>query len=598
VEDDSQNRWRQAKEAYGTRKNIKKRVRRASDVTRRHARRFLIKRWNSARDARRLIVIWILAVAVLIGATGLQLYWYQQAYRTQAAANNGTYAEAVLGPVGTLNPLFVSSRAEEDAARLLFSSLFQYDSTGHLSGDLASNMSVDKSGTEYTVKLRHDAHWHDGYQLTANDVVFTVGLLRNSAVRSTNHEDWSGISVKATDDYTVVFKLPVVIAAFPNALTFSVLPQHILKNVTPNDIRENQYSNAPIGSGPFGFRLLQDVDTSGGMRVIHLERNSNYYGGKSKIEFLQINAYKNRDQIIKALSTGEVNAASDLSSADLGQVDGSRYIVRTTPIKSGVYALLNTTQGVLKDVAIRRALQAGTDTAAARKQLGFNATNLYLPFVNDQLSGTAPVQPRFDAALANQLLDQAGWTLKNGVRSKDNVPLVLSVVTIKDGDYERILESLAGQWRALGIQVSTKVIDLEDATQNALQDTLQTRNYDVLIYQLSIGADPDVYAYWHSSQANALGFNLSNYSSALADDTLSSARTRLEPALRNAKYLTFARQWLLDAPAIGLYQSVYHYVYSNKDTTYSDKAVLVTPTDRYGDILYWSVGNHSVYKTP
>ena len=131
-----------------------------------------------------------------------------------------------------------------------------------------------------------------------------------------------------------------------------------------------------------------------------------------------------------------------------------------------------------------------------------------------------------------------------------------------------------------------------------VQNILQPRNFDVLLYQLNIGADPDVYAYWHSSQASMQGQNYSNYSNAISDDALNSARARTEPDLRNAKYITFAKQWLADVPAIGLYQSTTQYVVSRNAHSFDNSNILISPVDRYSDVLNWSVGNSNVYKTP
>ncbi len=598
-DDDESNRWQKLRDTRVNRKVINKRVRRAEDVTLRHARKFIIKRWSNIREVRWNILAWSVTVGVLIAATGLQVMWYQQGYRTSATALGGTYAEADLGPVNTLDPLFASSHAEESLSRLLFSRLFTYDASGHLKGDLATSMTVDSTGKIYTIKIRPDATWQDGYRLTTTDVAFTVGLLKNPAVRSTNPEDWSRISVKAVDDTTLQFTLPAVIAAFPYALTFPVVPEHVLSKVEPNSLRENMFSDSPVGSGPFKLRLLQDVDTSRGMKVAQLERNNSYYGGASKIEFFQLHVYSTQEQILSALSNGEVNAAADLSSSDTKQIDTKRYKVETTPIKSGVYALFNTTKGDLQDKNVRRALQSGTNTSAIISQMPAGIPHLDLPFVNGQLTGDVPTAPPYDKANASKLLDEAGWHLdSNGHRVKDGRQLKLSVVTIKDDDYERALETLAGQWRDLGIKIDTVVIDPSDTSTNAVQETLQSRGYDVLIYQLTIGADPDVYAYWHSSQANPLGLNLSNYSDTIADDALISARTRLEPGLRNAKYITFSKQWLADAPAVGLYQSVAYYASSYNDQSYNDKNIFVSQYDRYQDVLYWSVGSRTVYKTP
>ena len=169
---------------------------------------------------------------------------------------------------------------------------------------------------------------------------------------------------------------------------------------------------------------------------------------------------------------------------------------------------------------------------------------------------------------------------------------------MKDSEFERVVEILSSQWRALGITIDVQVLDPTDVAQNVVQNILQPRNYDVLLYQLNIGADPDVYAYWHSSQAVPQGSNFSNYSNAISDDALSSARSRIEPALRNAKYITFAKQWLSDVPAIGIYQSTSQYVNSVKVNSFNSSNILISPIDRYSDILNWSAGSRGVYKTP
>jgi len=61
----------------------------------------------------------------------------------------------------------------------------------------------------YTVSIRPDAKWHDGVQLTAKDVAFTINLMKNPNVR-TAISGWKDISVKVIDDKTISFKLPAI----------------------------------------------------------------------------------------------------------------------------------------------------------------------------------------------------------------------------------------------------------------------------------------------------------------------------------------------------------------------------------------------------
>lgn len=602
MSDERPGKWRRLPKMSFSTKDLSRRMKKVEGATVRHARKFVFRRIENVREVRRHIAIWVIMVGYIIAATALQLNWYQQGYKAQAAGADGTYAEAVLGPIESLNPLYANSSAEQSFSSLVFSRLMTYDTTGHLNYDLATSIKVDKTQKIYTLTLRRDAAWQDGkVPVTTRDVAFTLNLIKNPATRSTI-TGWDGIEVKVIDNYTMSFTLPAVYAAFPHALNFPILPEHLLSDVDPSVLRETNYSNDPVGSGPFEFRLLQSSDGSSTHKVVHLGRNSNYYGGTPKLERVQLNVYDNHDAILDALASSEVNAAIDVSVTDLSAINTSRYTIERKPLSAGVYALFNTTAPILKDKAIRQALQRGTDVNEVRGALGVDTPALHLPFVSGQVSGNLPRPLAYDIKAAKELLDKAGWKLSDGqtVREKAGKQLSLNVVTIKDSDFEKVLEKLISQWRALGVGVSTTIVDPNDPNTNVVQTVLQPRRYDVLIYQLAIGADPDVYAYWHSSQAggNERGFNLSNYNSALSDDALLSARSRLEPSLRDAKYRTFAKQWLSDVPAIGLYQSTLQYVSNHTIKTLQPTTSIASSTDRYSDVINWSVTQRTVFTTP
>lgn len=596
---DERRGWKQFRELKFDSRKISKRMKKAEGVTTRHARKFIVKRLDNIRNVRRQIIGWLLLVGAMIIAVGMQYFWFQSSYQTTAAARGGTYAEASLGPVDTLNPLFAASSAENSASRLMFSSLYSYDQTGHAHGDLAENMKVDKTGKVYTVEIRSGVLWHDGANLTAEDIAFTINLIKNPETRSPLRVSWQDISVKALSETTVQFKLPAVYAAFPGALTFPVLPKHVLGDVAPGAVRENVFSRSPVGSGPFKFSLLQTANATRHQKVVYMTANEKYYGGEPMLARMEVHAYDTQDDIIQALKTGEVSAAADLAGTDPSQIDMHSYKILNQPTNSGVYAIFNTEAPLTRDETIRRALQLATDTNAVRSSLPMGVPQLTLPFIDGQVTGKGlarPPQPNAKKAAA--LLDKAGWKLRGGVRQKKGQKLALTVATTRSNQYEKALESLAGQWRKLGITVHTNVVNTADPSTNFVQDVLQRRNYDILLYELFIGADPDVYAYWHSSQASMRGYNFANYVNGNADAALASARSRLEPALRNAKYKAFAQQWIKDVPAIGLYQSTAEYVVNKRVSSVDPGSRLISTYDRYANVLSWSVNQKSVYKTP
>lgn len=599
MDDERDQGWKRFRRSKFDRKVIAKHMRHAETATTRHARKFLFRRIDNIREVRRQIISWLVIVGVIIVAVLLQTVWFGRNYVSEAAANGGTYAEADLGPVATLNPLYAKSDAEITASRLMFSSLYNYDDTGHLAGDLATGTQLDPTGTIYTVTIRPNATWSDGAKVTADDVVFTINLIKNPVVRSALAVNWQDVSAKALDSTTVQFTLPAPYAAFPQALTFPILPEHVLSSVPSSQLRENNFSSAPIGSGPFTFRLLQKVSVGNPETVVRMHANPAYYGGTPKLMNFEIHAYNTSKQIMTALKTGEVNAASGLTPNKLKDVNTHRYMTRVTPVDNGVYALFNTNDQVLKDASVRKALQLATDTTELRHTVAGHPAPLDLPFISGQLTDSvAPTPPLHNRTQAEALLDKAGWKQAGKFRTKGGQELSVPITTINDPEYEAAARSLAAQWRAVGVNTSVAVINMNDPTVNFIQDTLQPRNYSVLVYQLAIGADPDVFAYWDSTQIGMNGYNFSNYSNPVADATLSTARALTDPAIRQAKYAAFAKQWLADVPAIGLYQAMTTYVYGQSVATYAPNAKLVASSDRFSNILEWSVGNQIVYKTP
>ena len=439
--------WKQFQNVSFDSKNFSKRVKKAEGATIRHAHKFILTRLDSIRTARRHIIVWLLLVGVIISAVGLQFMWFRQGYQAVAAADGGTYAEASLGPIDTVNPLYASTSAEVASSKLLFSSLYAHDKTGALHGDLATNMQIDDSGKVYTIKVRSDARWHDDQQLTAQDVAFTVNLMKNPQARALQRVNWKDVEVKALDDTTVQFVLPAVYASFPQALTFAVLPKHILSSVPAGAIRENTYSRAPVGSGPFTFRLLQTASSVQGQhKVVHMAANTKYYNGSPQLGRFEVHAYDSQENLLQALRTGEVSAAADVQGDAARQVDTHNYKVTTQPGDSGVYALLNNNSPILKEKAVRKALQVGTDTKAIRQALGVPAPELSLPFIDGQLmGGDVPRVPSYDAKKAAALLDEAGWKLTGNVRKKDGKDLAFAITTTKNPHYEKEIYKIERQ---------------------------------------------------------------------------------------------------------------------------------------------------------
>lgn len=594
--------WRKFQKLKVRGQHLSTRAKKVEAATVRHAHEFIVGRWRNAREVRRNIGLWLLGVGVLVAMVAVQFLLLRATYAEDAPVSGGMYAEGVVGEIDTLNPLYATTPAEQSASRLLFSTLFSYDSTGSLKGDIAKKYTIDESGKTYTVTLKDDVRWHDGTPLTAADVAFTASLLKKPATGSPLSASWQDIEVKKVTDTTVQFTLPAAYVPFPHALTFAVLPEHILKEVPPNMLREHSFSQEPIGSGPMALRFMQRVkDGASGHAVVHLKRNELYHSGVTRISRMQLHAFENYDELVKGVRSRSINAANGSSINKLMSFsDDERYNVNVAPVQAGVFALFNTQSDLLQDKEVRRALVRGTDVVKALTDLKWSPHKIDSPFTSGQVKLTdREAKPALDSKKAQQMLEASGWIAnEKGLRFKDNRPLQLRLVYIKDADYEIVVANLAKQWRMLGVEVSTQPIDINDPTQNFASNVLQPRDYDVLVHELAIGADPDVYAYWHSSQAVARGLNFTNYKDDISDDALTGARMQQDPYLRELKYQSFVRRWQAEAPAIGLYQSATAYISTRATQNIPKNIRMVTAEDRYTNIQEWTARQDAVYKTP
>lgn len=574
-------------------------IKSAESVSSKHMRHFLVRRWDYLRSSRRWVAVWLALVGLLIVASAIQYLWFQKGYQTVSATEGGTYVEATYGKIDNLNPLFASSRSEKAVQKLAFSSLYQYDSRGSLQPDLATTFTPSKDAKKFTVKLRKGITWQDSEPLTAKDVVYTVNLMKDEQVGSPLLSTFSAVSARAIDSQTVEFTLATPYSMFQHALTFSILPEHILQKVEPSLIRESDFSHRPIGSGPFEVKLLQTINASNNEKIVHLVSNPSYYAGEPKLSRYEIHNYTSRDDIVEALRSAEVNATTDVIDTD--KVDTRRYVVDNVPVSSGAFALFNTSDGLLKDSAVRKAIQTGTNTNQLRDEVDQAVRPMYLPFLKGNIGDVSSIKlPAFDTEKAKNILDKAGWKIpKNGsMRTKKGQQLDIRIVLQSGNRHSASAENLKKQWTTLGINADITVVDPRDKTVNFSQDYLRPRQYDVLIYDLLIGSDLDSYPYWHSSQASGDGLNFSNYSSVGSDEAIISARIATDPALRRAKAQSFAKRWVNDAPAIALYQDTIPYIHSRSIKSYGTTSELISANDQYSDVHNWYIEQRSVYKTP
>lgn len=555
---------------------------RAKAGSREHIQENLIDRLPNARRVRLLILEWLLLIVVILSLALTQAFWYTQSYSVQAFVDGGTYIEATLGQVKSLNPLFASTNSEKVLSRLMFSTLSTIDYSGHVGLGLAASIVPDDTGKVWTVTIKDDLKWSDGQPITLDDVLFTVGLIKDPTINTIYDSNFAGVSVERVES-ALVFALPSSYADFDSTLNVPILPKHILGETPSGQLMEHSFSTNPVTSGAFSFNAMQSV-SSEGERIIYLAANPYYYKSKPMLNSFAIHTYSNLDQIVQAVASSEVTATAELSVSYRDQLPTELIYEKQTAIASGVFAFLNVTSSLLNNVTVRQAIRQGIDIKEIRSVLDYEFPLDY-PILESEIElSTYPALPAYNLEAAKQKIAAAGLSGQT-----------IHLATISSSYFPALAEQFQTQLTNLGFNVK---VDIYAPSQEFLLNVVQARDYDILLYEVELGADPDPFPYYHSSQASSSGLNLSNYANSLVDDLILGARTSMNPDTRSAKYGNFLTRWVEDVPAIGIYQASMVYYFNKNVRTFSEDDRLVYPVDRFGDVEYWAVDRATKNRTP
>lgn len=560
----------------------------------RHITRHLKKRAKRAAEVKRFIIGWLMLV-VLVGAA--TIFSFLQLWSSSLVAtpgDGGVYIEGIAGKLNNLNPLFSNGQVDDSAGKLIFNGLLKYDESGRLINDLAQQWEVDKSQQKYTVRLRDNVFWHDGEHLTSDDVIYTIEAIQDPQSRSNLRANWLDVEAKKIDSKTVLFTLATPFTPFVNTLTTPILPSHLLKDIDTSRLRTASFNNQPIGTGPFVLQTIRGDNDSNPR--IEFTSNKQYHHGEPRIDRFTLRLYESNDDLIKALRSREITAAPGITQSDVQDLQSDKTIrTGSMPINSGVFAFFKTTAPILKDSQVRHALVNAVDRQAILEIFDSQYTPLKTPLLPAQIGYTDKYAQKTDINRSKKLLEQAGWRHSGNeqLRYKQGKELKLSLVTVKNPEYKLLAERLQKQWSLVGVTVDISLLSPEELQRTALT----ANSYDILLYGISIGRDPDVYVYWHSSQAKTGGRNFSQWQSAVADTALEVGRARTQQVLREARYDTFQSEWQKAAPAVALYQMRSKYAYHQNAHGFVGSSAN-SIADRLTNVENWTVNTHLVQRTP
>jgi peptide/nickel transport system substrate-binding protein len=488
------------------------------------------------------------------GAPALPADFTHMPYANPDAPKGGRLVQGILGTFDSLNPLIVRGVAVQQVAAaqqmrgLVIESLMARgnDEAFTLYGLLARSVETDDTRSYVTFHIDPRARFSDGQPVTAEDVLFSLALLRNKG-RPHHRQYYSKVAkAEAPDPLTVRFdlsgandrELPLILGLMP------ILPKHAVDVAT----FEETTMTPPTGSGPYRVSAVKPGAS------VTLTRNPDYWGinlpvnrGLWNFDEIRLDFYREANGQFEAFKRGLYDFrveneplrwqdGYDFPAARNGEV--TRDTIKTGMPQPSEFLVFNTRRPMFTDIRVRQALTllfdfewinhnyffglytrsasffAGSELSASGRAADDRERELLKPFVSrispDILDGSyrLPVSDgsgRDRATLrgALNLLSQAGYDLDGTVlrQRSTKAPLTFEIL-VTTRDQERIALAYTRDLKRAGIEATVRAVDAVQFEQRRLGfdfDMIHNR------WDQSLSPGNEQWFYWGSEAADHQG---------------------------------------------------------------------------------------------
>ncbi|WP_172125953.1 ABC transporter substrate-binding protein [Devosia sp. 919] len=444
---------------------------------------------------------------------------------------------------------------------------------------LAESFELADDLKSITFVLRDGLKWSDGEPLTADDVVFTYGYLKQFPALDFNSVSALLDSVEKIDERTVRFNLLQPNSLIANTIVgMPIVPEHVWAEITDPVTFTNE---TPVGSGP-----LTEISRFT-PQVYEQCRNPNYWDAESlKVDCIRLPQLADNPQVLAALADGTLDWATsfipDIDNTFVAKdPEHNKYWFNPSSLVSFQLSMITPDENNRKaftDVNFRRALSMLIDrqTIVDIAGYGYPLINedpsmlgeLYKAFANPEVQVQFGQFGKFDPEAATALLDQSGYVDKNGDGMRDNpdgTPIAIDI-EIPNGWTDWIdavqiaMESLQGA--GLNVKMSTP----EESVWSA---DLIAGKYSMTLNALASAANP-YFPYIRSFNPEDFGksrFTAPHWENAEVMDLLGQYTQIKDPA-QQQEIMNKLQMIVAEAmPVIPVYNSPAFYQYSTRRFT-------------------------------
>ncbi len=404
---------------------------------------------------------------------------------TEGMTEASVLRAAITGDEDTINPYtYISGFPGWNLLMMQYDSLMQLDANGEPQPWLAETVTTNEDLTVWTLKIVDGVTWHDGEPLTAEDVEFSLEYFMEKATGRFSR-DLSSVEDVTSDDTTneVVITLGATNPSFDLVALADVpiIPEQVWAEIdTPGEATYDISTN--VGSGPY---MLVEYEAE---QFYRFEANPDYFRGAPQVDELVVVVFADDSGALAAIRSGEVDVNFERVSPeqiDLLAGQGGLEIAQGPEFTTQMINF-DASKAPFDDLAVRKAMSLAIDAQDIVDTVFLGAATVGSPgWVHpDKAVYNPAVQPEFDPAAANAMLDDAGYADSDGdgVREYDGEPMAFELITNSSDSLRlRIAELTAEMLAEIGMDIT--VASVETATwEEAVWpgfDINNGRNYDI-----------------------------------------------------------------------------------------------------------------------
>ncbi|MFC9691033.1 ABC transporter substrate-binding protein [Kribbella sp. NPDC056951] len=482
----------------------------------------------------------------------------------------GTLKFAISGDPLCLDGHAISSGLNQYLGRIAYDTVTTLDREGNPAPYLADSWTVSPDGTTYTFKLKSGVTFSDGTAWDAEAFKLNLEHMRDPKTKS----PLAAAYIAPYKDSKVIDArtLEVHLSSAYTPFTY-VLAQSWLGVLSPKAIKESPKTlcDKPIASGPFVVESYKR-----GQSISYVRRAGYNWApawlkhqGEAYLDRIEVTIVPEPVVRFNALTSGQYDITDLVPAQNAKAVEANKNLTFENLTRTGHPNAIwfNTGRAPLNDLAVRRAVVAAVDVAAVAKSVGFG----YFPVKDNYLASNSKYYDKttegilkYDAGLANQLLDKAGWTGRDGQGYRINAVgkrLSLALPTVESATPSPQLVQVQGQLKTVGIELR-----IEQLPQAQVTDRRYAGDYDLTSGYWHTNTTDVLFIRYHSSEIPGarIGQNASYLKDAKLDAILAEARRTPDGPKAAALYAQAQHRLIELVPALPQWEANAQWAYQKR----------------------------------